>query len=183
MRELTQQLDEQRNMYTRRIRALEAKLTAAQGAAAAASRRSSAAGSSAGATASSSRRPAAGKVGLRTASKAHKPSAASAGAGAATPAGAVSRSTAAISAVDGSSDVSSADGDQQYTLTVDEELNGTFSAEGSEQQDLTAAAATADAGVATRDASVLSGLLRVKERQMAGLMAQLEERTSQVLGI
>jgi hypothetical protein len=160
VRELTQQLEEQRSMYTRRIRALEARLTAAEGAAAAASRRASASSSGgfaagrghSGAAAGSSR-TAAGLWGARPGVRAGRQGS--------------SRAAAAAAGAD-----SSSDGDQAV-------LDAAAAAAGSEGDEGQLGEGALSACAAGRPA-VAAGLLRVRERQMAGLVAQLEERTSQV---
>lgn len=156
MQELTQQLEEQRAMYTRRIRALEAKLTTAQGVAAIASRRDSASSSASGRPSAAKSRPL-GRVGLR-------PGASAADRGELE----TDNMAAHVTATGVSSESGNPHIDVAMAAVAEASVDNI-----SDTQD------SGDGGI-NRSAAASAGLLRMKERQITGLMAQLEERTSQV---
>ena len=145
VKELSQQLEQQRDMFTRRVRDLEAKLAAAtaaaRGASAASSRRAS---STATATA---------REGLRK------------------------NSTAGSSRRDSHAGPEMEQQQQQLSL------DSSFEAAAQMAADTAAVAATAAAAAADGAAQSQPGassVLQLRERQLAALSAQLEERTTQV---
>ncbi|KAF6257369.1 hypothetical protein COO60DRAFT_1233862 [Scenedesmus sp. NREL 46B-D3] len=165
VRELTQQLEEQRGMYTRRIRALEARLTAAEGAAAAAGRRASASSSGGGGFRGGRGHAAAAAGGSRAAAFLRG----SRQQGQGTAGARLARQGSSRAAAGGSN--SGSEGGHALHDAA---------AAGSDGGQAQHGEGSAAAGAGCRPA-VAAGLLRVRERQMAGLVAQLEERTSQFL--
>lgn len=148
VKELSQQLEQQRDMFTRRVRDLEAKLAAAtaagRGASVAGSRRAS---STATATA---------REGLRKSSTA----------------GSSRRDSHAGPELE----------QQQQLLSLDSSLEAAAAAQmaaDTAAADATAAAAAAADGAAQSQPGA-SSVLQLRERQLAALSAQLEERTTQV---
>lgn len=141
LKDLSQQVEQQRDMFTRRVRDLEAKLAAATAAAAGRV-------SSSGASASSSRRAStAGRGTVRKASDS-------------TPSRRVSAHTSAEAV------------GQQHQL----DENAAAAAAAAEAP----SDAAADAAASPLDQLSGSALLRLRDRQVAALSAQLDERTSQV---